>query len=269
MATTFIGSAASPPLAGTGNASNWYVVGFENAGGSGVDVTILRGVIQFDPGSVALTTYMPLVTGYRCGKITGVDGSRLSIPKAPFKTTYASDPNVNVWTSCATDGNVTKTITATENGPKGFRNYATRLHSAVEQVLAEDFDLIPEMYHGTAGITLRPGESMIWEIYASGANANSITAQWFAQFTWKEDTTTTYAISGNVTNGGSGVVGAEVTVLVADDTNLTNAYLLGVYTTTAGGAWSANIPTGKVAYAYAQNFTGGTYYTSPGAPYIS
>jgi hypothetical protein len=269
MATTWVGSAASPFIAGTGNASNWYLVGFENAGGSGVDVRILRGSIQFNPGSAALTTFMPLVTGYRCGKISGVKGSRLSLPKNPFQTSYSSDPNVNVWTAYSTDGNVTNTITATENGGKGFRNYANRLHTAAEQVLADDYDLIPQMSMGTDGLVLRPGESMIWEIYASGANANSVTAGWFAQFVWQEDTASTYAISGTVTLAGSGVVGAEVTVLVADDTNLTNAYLLGVYTTTTGGAWSANIPTGKVAYAYAQNFSGGTYYTASGAPYIT
>ena len=79
----------------------------------------------------------------------------------------------------------------------------------------------------------------------------------------------TYSISGVVTLAAVGVVGAEVTVIVADDTNLTNAYLHATVITTSGGAWSANIPTGKLAYAYAQNFTGGVYYTAAGAPYIS
>ena len=83
-------------------------------------------------------------------------------------------------------------------------------------------------------------------------------------------TGTTHPISGTVKLSGVGVVGAEVIVIIADDEQLTSPYVFGVVATTAGGVWSIEgIPDGKYAYAYAQNYTGGTHYTSTGAPYVS
>jgi hypothetical protein len=79
----------------------------------------------------------------------------------------------------------------------------------------------------------------------------------------------TYTVSGTARLSGVGVVGAEITVVVADDTNMANAYLHSIQVTGVGGAWSASIPVGKLCFAYAQNFVGGIHYTAPGAPYVS
>jgi hypothetical protein len=79
----------------------------------------------------------------------------------------------------------------------------------------------------------------------------------------------TYAVSGTARLNGVGVANAEITVVVADNTSMANAYLLGIYTTAPDGTWLAYIPVGKLCFAYAQNFTGGVYYTAAGAPYVS
>lgn len=82
-------------------------------------------------------------------------------------------------------------------------------------------------------------------------------------------TGSTHSISGTVKLAGSGVVGAKVIILVGDDTSLSNLYLFGTVTTQAGGAWSmSGIPDSKLAFAYAQDYTGGTYYSATGAPFI-
>lgn len=60
----------------------------------------------------------------------------------------------------------------------------------------------------------------------------------------------TYEISGVVSLRGSGVEGAKVVVLEADDNALTNMSLVGVQTTDDTGFWSATITSGKVAFAF-------------------
>lgn len=71
--------------------------------------------------------------------------------------------------------------------------------------------------------------------------------------------------SGGVSDGDKGAI---VTVIEADDINMTNAILVETITTGAGGTWASNIRTGKVAAAFVQYETGGTYYTAHGSPYL-
>ena len=71
-----------------------------------------------------------------------------------------------------------------------------------------------------------------------------------------------------VTLSGSPVSGAIVTVIEADDLDMTNPVLVDTIVTPAGGTWSADILTGKVGAAFVQYRSGGTLYTAPGSPYL-
>jgi hypothetical protein len=97
---------------------------------------------------------------------------------------------------------------------------------------------------------------------ASGSN------NYVVQTVWEEDSLSTFSISGTVTLSAVPIVGAKVIILEADDESLANAILWEVKTTTAGGAWSSSIRSGKVGAAFVQYVTGGIYYTAPGSPFL-
>jgi hypothetical protein len=255
-------TAVSGYVPGAGSASRTFLFVLENRAGSGVDLVLKRGVFQRDPGNVAYTGINPVVTAFRAIEIEQPTGATF-IDKCPMDTTFQSNADVAVWSAVKNTGR-TAPLSATTISPIGNRAISSRMRSLAEQVQSFDGDLSPE---GDA--TVHPGQAFAWAVDVDGASADPATANWFFQVLWDEVPMSTYTISGTVTNGGSPVVGALVNVVVADDTSLSNAYLLGTYTTTTGGAWSAEIPTGMVAYAYAQNFTGGTYFTAPGRPYIT
>ena len=85
---------------------------------------------------------------------------------------------------------------------------------------------------------------------------------------WEEDALSTFAISGTVTLSAVPVSGARVVVVEADDQLMTNAVLVEIITTPAGGTWASSIKTGKVGAAFVQYTSGGTYYTAYGSPYL-
>ena len=116
---------------------------------------------------------------------------------------------------------------------------------------------------------MRPGESLLCQVVGATTASNARLANnWWVQAEWEEDPIATFAISGTVTLSGSPVSGAKVMVLEADDTAMTNAVLVEVVTTAAGGTWASSIKTGKVGAAFVQYTNGGTYYTAPGSPYL-
>jgi hypothetical protein len=117
---------------------------------------------------------------------------------------------------------------------------------------------------------LKPGESLIVQAIAAATTSNpALSSNWFAQVNWQEDEIATFAISGTVTLSASPVAGAIVTVIEADDVDMTNAVLRQTIVTGAGGTWASSIRTGKVGAAFVQYRVGGTYYTAPGSPYLS
>lgn len=255
-------TAVSNYVRGAGTADRTFLFVLENRAGSGVDLVLKRGVFQRDPGNVAYTGINPIVTAFRAIEIEQPNGATF-VDKCPMDTTFTSNGDIAVWAAVNNTG-LTSPLNATTISPIGNRSFSSRMRSLAEQVQSYDFDLSPE---GDAKV--HPGQAFAWAVDVDAATANPNTSNWFFQVLWDEVPVSTYTISGTVTNGGSPVVGALVNVVVADCMFMSNAYLLGTYTTTAGGAWTAEIPTGMVAYAYAQNFTGGIYYTAPGAPYIT
>jgi len=154
---------------------------------------------------------------------------------------------------------------------------AGRMHTAVEQQRPEyesehlhARNLIPTVAKDIADLVIRPGQALLVKVVAATAASNPFSTNAYAvQCSWEEDAIATFAISGTVTLSAAPVSGAIVTVIEADDTSMTNAVLRETITTGAGGTWTSNIRTGKVAAAFVQYENGGTYYTAPGSPYLA
>jgi hypothetical protein len=209
--------------------------------------------------------FTPVLT-YRGTGVPNLTGA-CRAAATPFDTAKTSSDKVNLWYSVTPDGGNDSGMSGT-SGVLQWRQWACKLRSAAEQQQGIDNNQLP-MLVANKTWKLYPGEYLLVRVDPVTPTDNNPNSGWFCSAVWQEEDITTYTISGVVTLSSTGVVGAKVTVLVADDTSLTNAYLHEVVTTTAGGAWTSNIPTGKIAYAYGQNYTGGIYYTAPGAPYIS
>jgi hypothetical protein len=259
MAVSFRGATQCPIVFGN-NAVTQNLLTIENKIGSRVNVNIRRLTIQLDP-ITALTTVMPQI---KVARATAISGGVL-LDKSKFNTSQTSDAFV-LLRSAAEEGSA---ITATA-GDTIWQQYASRLHTAVEQVLGSDKSLLPRLV-ADAGkeFKLRPGESLLAYITGSSVASNSaISNSWLANVVIEEDEIATFAISGTVTLSAAPVAGAKVMVMESDDIAGTNMFLREVLTTGAGGTWSSSILTGKVGSAFVQYEAGGTYYTAPGSPYL-
>ena len=236
-----------------------HLFALENQIGSRVDVNVRRLTVQNDP-VVALASVMPQVKVSRGVNISG----GVLLDKATFLTTQTSDPYVKIRSALAEGSRIDATA-----GNTVWQQYASRVHTAVEQVQATDESLLPRLVD-TFDFKLRPGESMLVTVSGAVAASNpALSNNWLMNCIWEEDTRPTFAISGTVTLSGSPVPGAIVTVIEADDLDMTNQYIREKIVTPAGGNWASTITSGKVGAAFVQYRVGGTYYTAPGSPYLS
>lgn len=243
---------------------NLFVV--ENGIASRVNVIVRRLTFGYD----ALAVLASVCNLAKTCRATSISGGVI-LDKAPFVGTETSDPAV-VFRAQA---NETGRITATA-GDTLWTQLIPRMHTAVEQQQLEvdsersrQRSLLPVFEHITDAVTLRPGQALLVRVVAATAASNPFaTSQYAVRCSWEEDQIATFAISGTVTLSGSPVSGAIVTVIEADDTSMTNAVLRETIVTPAGGTWSSDIRTGKVAAAFVQYESGGTMYTAPGSPYL-
>lgn len=266
MAVTYRGTVQTLAIAGNdATTQNLFVV--ENGIASRVNVIVRRLTFGMDATAV-LTSVQNVV---RLCRATSVSGGVL-VAKAPFVGTQTSDPAV-VFRAQA---NETGAITATA-GDVLWAQLAGRMHTAVEQQMAEyeserlqERNIVPLVCKDIADLVIRPGQALLVKVVAATAASNPYASNTYVvRCAWEEDAIATFAISGTVTLSGSPVSGAIVTVIEADDTSMTNAVLRETITTGAGGTWTSNIRTGKVAAAFVQYENGGTYYTAPGSPYLA
>jgi hypothetical protein len=265
MAVSFTGGASGPVILGN-DALTQTLFSVENGIASRVNIIIRELHVSVDT-LVALTAVMPLVRTSRAINISG----GITLPKEPFNATQTSDPAVTI--RCAMGDGAPITATATSTLYQEFRN---RAHTAVEQMCEftgtgdlVDYGCLPPVLLDKSFI-LKPGESLIVQAIAAATTSNpALSSNWFAQVNWQEDEIATFAISGTVTLSASPVAGAIVTVIEADDVDMTNAVLRQTIVTGAGGTWASSIRTGKVGAAFVQYRVGGTYYTAPGSPYLS
>jgi len=286
MAVLFTGIASTQRISGTG-LGNQNCFAIENGLGSNRLVRVRAGSAVMDPSAFATAIAKPSITMYRGSMTepagTGAKASKqdgaILIRKGSFDQTQTSEDYVRLWCAFSPDGLGISNLTATLAAPS-WHKFNQRMHDLTGQIMTADpvdgdYAFLPRIVDDLTNfnLTLYPGEAFVWAIEpgsAATAANNPLTNQWLLNLVWTEETLNTYTISGNVKLASVGVVGAEVIVVVADDnTTLANAFIHSVNTTTAGGAWSAAIPNNKYAYAYAQNFTGGIYYTSPGAPFVA
>ena len=236
-----------------------HIFALENQIGSRVDVNVRRLVVQNDP-LTALTSVMPQVKVSRGVNISG----GILLDKAQFRTTETSDPFVKIRSALGEGSPITAT-----KGDTVWQQYTSRLHTAVEQVIASDEPLLPRLVD-TFDFKLKPGESLLATVISATAASNpALSHNWLVDCIWEEVDKATFAISGTVTLSGSPVAGAIVSVIEADDVSMTNPVLIKTIVTGAGGTWAADILTGKVGAAFVQYESGGTKYTAPGSPYLA
>ena len=260
MAITFTGGVQVPIVFGN-DAVTQHLFAIENGIASRVNVYVRRLVVQNAPAA-ALTSVMPQV---KVSRGVGISGGIITAKEA-FLTTQTSDPAVQ-FRSAMGEG---APIAATQ-GTTVWQQYTSRLHTAAEQVIGNDENALPQLVE-QAGFefVLRPGESLLVSVVGAAVTSNAALANnWSVNCVWEEDPIATFAISGTVTLSGSPVSGAIVTVVEADDTDMTNVHVREVITTGAGGTWASTIRTGKVGAAFVQYESGGTKYTAPGSPYLA
>ena len=258
MAITFTGGVMVPTVFGN-DAVTQHIFALENHIGSRVDVNVRRLTVQNDP-LTALASVMPQVKVSRGVNISG----GILLDKAKLRTTETSDPFVKIRSALGEGSPITAT-----RGDTVWQQYTSRLHTAVEQVIASDEPLLPRLVD-TFDFKLKPGESLLATVISATAASNpALSRNWLVDCIWEEVDKATFAISGTVTLSGSPVAGAIVSVIEADDVSMTNPVLIKTIVTGAGGTWAADILTGKVGAAFVQYESGGTKYTAPGSPYLA
>ena len=179
-----------------------HIFALENQIGSRVDVNVRRLVVQNDP-QTALTSVMPQVKVSRGVNISG----GILLDKAKFRTTETSDPFVKIRSALGEGSPITAT-----RGDTIWQQYTSRLHTAVEQVIASDEPLLPRLVD-TFDFKLKPGESLLATVISATAASNpALSHNWLVDCIWEEVDKATFAISGTVTLSGSPVAGAIVSV---------------------------------------------------------
>lgn len=257
MAISFKGSIPSPIVLGNdATTQNLFVL--TNKVGSRVNVILRRASAQGDT-LTALASVMPVLKACRATSISG----GIILDKAKYDTLLSSSESVEIRTPLLEGSPITANA-----GDTMWQQYCSRIHTAVEQVIADDSSLLPRLVE-TNNFIIRPGESILFRVVGSLVTSNpALSTNWYIQCMWEEDEIATFAISGTVTLSGSPVSGARVVVVEADDQLMTNAVLVEIITTPAGGTWASSIKTGKVGAAFVQYTSGGTFYTAYGSPYL-
>lgn len=258
MAFTFRGAVPAPAALGNG-ATTQNLFAITNKLGSRVNVYVRRLNVEVDP-IAALTSVMPQVKTSRATAISG--GAVLSA--GSYDTALSGSASVEV-RAPINDG---FPLTATA-GDTIWQQYCSRMHTVVEQVQANDNNLLPMLVQ-THDFILRPNQSLLCQVVGATAASNATLANnWWVEAEWEEEAVSTFAISGTVTLSASPVSGAIVTVIEGDDESMTNPVFVERIVTPAGGTWASSITTGKVGAAFVQYKSGATYYTAPGSPYLS
>lgn len=263
MAVTFTGGCASPLFYGN-DATVQHIFAIENGIASRVNMIVRDIDVEVDT-IVALAAVKPLI---KVSRGTAISGG-VTLPKATFTTTQTSDPAITFRAPLESGAPMAATP-----GTTLWQLFSGRAHTAVEQFVGPayldgEMAILPELAH-TKDVVLRPGESLLVSIIAAAGTSNAaLTNTANITCVWEEDSIATFAISGTVTLSGSPVSGAIVTVVEADDSDMTNAVLRETIVTGAGGTWASTIRTGKVGAAFVQYESGGTKYTAPGSPFLA
>lgn len=264
MAILYTGSACTQRINGDRQDFQGLVI-FENARGSNRLLSIKRLVTQLDNTGTSTGLLVPALT-YRGAGAPNLEGAARA-NKGTFDTAKTSDPFINMWYAVTPDY-AGESNMAGVSGILQWKQWASKLRTGAEQFNSMDNNQLPALV-ANKPYYLYPGEYLLVRVDPAALADNTVTNGWFCQAVWQEETLPVYTISGTVKLLGVGVVGAEVTITVADDHAMTNAYLHSVQVTGVGGAWSADIPVGKKAFASASNDVAGTLYQALNVPFMS
>ena len=237
-------------------------------------VNILLRHLELEVDSIVVNTAVSPVA--KLSRATGISGGVI-LEKGQFNTSQSSDANVAFRTTLMDSARITATP-----GDAFWQQFIGRMHTAAWQqeqmtrlsgteIPTFPFrSMIPNPGPINCDIRIRPGQAMLLQVVSAVVASNAaLMTNYAVTCSWDEDSVSTFTIGGTVTLSSSPVTGAKVTVIQADDVDMTNPVLVGIITTPAGGAWSSTIVTGKVGFAYVQYRNGSKYYTAPGSPYLS
>lgn len=144
-------------------------------------VYVRKIVVQMD-ATAALTAVMPLI---RFCRTTGVPTGGTTLNKVQFDTNNASNANTICRGQTATDGGALSGPTATASDTM-WQQYGMRLHTAVGQVLAPDFDMAPIIID-TQNLILRQNQAFMVQIVAAAGSSNPATNHYIVNCVWEEN----------------------------------------------------------------------------------
>jgi len=176
MASTFktIGGVTQP---------NQYLFSIENLATSGTVVSIRRLLVQMDATAV-LTAVMPLIRSVRHGT-PSAGGTTLA--KGSFDLTQASSTLVQCRGATASDLGTAVTLTPVTLGAVQWQQFGMRMHTAVGQVLAPDFDMLPIIVADVNfNYKLAAGEGLSVYYTTPTTTSNPATNFYFVNCVWSE-----------------------------------------------------------------------------------
>lgn len=149
---------------------------------SGTDLVYVRKVIVQMDATAVLTTFMPL---FKVSRATGVPTGGTTLAKGLWDTGNASDANTIVRGSTATDGGANSGPTATA-GDVVWQQFGMRLHTAVGQVLAQDYSVLPTVIE-LNNFVLRQNQALLVQIVAAAGTSNPATNMYSTCVVWEEN----------------------------------------------------------------------------------
>ena len=261
MAVTYLGTMETKPIYGNDSTSQ-YLFSVENGIQSKVDIHLKRMYVQMS----CLSTLGTVKLSLKSYRATSITGGEVLTKDGNSNTSLSSDNNVIFRAQCWDTARM-----GASPGDIIWQNFGVRMHTAVEQQVASDINVLPSLLqNNNFDFVLHPGENIVVRaVGASNASNPYGNNHFVVNCVWEENSLSTFNIGGVVTLSSSAVEGAKVIIIESDDELLTNGYIKEIITTPAGGNWSSTIRTGKIGAAFIQYKDGGTYYTAPGSPFLS
>lgn len=147
-------------------------------------VAVRRTTIQIDSAAVLNVSWANLFTTYR---VTVAPTNGTTLGKNPFDSALTSDAGVVHRGDASADGTVSASaLTATLTTP-AWRQFASRIHTAVGQMLVPDDGLVPNLAEDDP-IILRQNQGLVVALNANATAANGATVMYLVNHMWEEFT---------------------------------------------------------------------------------
>ena len=179
----FCGAAASWRTLGNA-ASGQDIFTIENQAGSAVIVGVSRLVVEMD-STVVLTAVAPQFKTYRA---TALPSGGTVLTKNAIDTAMTSSASVVLRGATASDGGAATAITVSPPATNPlWHQYLSRLHTAVGQVLCDEYSMLPSDIADVDWVSVRAGEALGIEIVGTAAS-NAATNHYVVKCAWFEYT---------------------------------------------------------------------------------